>query len=213
MKPFYRFAHIIVRAFLKCLYRLKVYGLENVQSSGAIIASSHVSFYDPPIIAASWPQELHFLAREPLFHVPVLSFLIRHLNSHPVSGDQTDIKSFRTLCNLINSGKQVVIFPEGERSYDGEILPMKNGVAMLALRCDAPIVPTYIHGAFEVWDRMKSLPKPWGHFTCVFGTPISPKSFASMPKKEAQLALSKKMGESIAALKKWVEEGSKGTPP
>jgi len=68
MTLFYRFSLFCSCFIFKCLYRHKVYGLEHFQHGRALIASNHLSFYDPPLIAASLPDELHFLAKETLFH-------------------------------------------------------------------------------------------------------------------------------------------------
>src|SRR5579872_4086840 len=93
------------KIFFKVLYRHQVYGREHTHRGAAIIAGNHTSFYDPPILAISWPEEVHFLARETLFDFPLFGALIRALNTHPVSGDASDIKVFKTICAQLKEEK------------------------------------------------------------------------------------------------------------
>src|SRR4029077_3846224 len=117
--------------FFKLVYRHKVYGREHFYKGAAIIASNHSSYYDPPILAISWPEEVHFLAREGLFKNPLFGGLIRKLNSHPVSGDASDIKVFKLICSLLAEGKKIILFPEGKRGDTDALDTLKPGIAML----------------------------------------------------------------------------------
>lgn len=201
MKPFFRFTTLLLWIFFHLFYRCKIYGTKNPIRGSAIIAPNHTSFFDPPIIGMAWPEETHFLARASLFKPFYMGWLLRSLNSHPVEGSSQDIQSFKILCRLLSEGKKVVIFPEGERSHDGELLTIKSGVAMLALRMKSPIIPTYIEGAYEAWPRDSRFPKLGSKITCIFGEPIPIEPYLGMPKKEAQEAISKRVQEEIIKLK------------
>lgn len=211
MAPLYRLVLILSWCILRGLYRYKVYGLEHFVKRAAIIAPNHTSYMDPPIVAVSWPEEVHFLAKETLFRSH-FGRLISALNSHPVKGDVADLGVFKTLVQLLKEGKQVVVFPEGGRT-DGTLQPIKPGIGMLALRGQAAIVPTYIAGAFEVWSRDRKFPKPFGKVSCVFGTPIPSESFAHLEKKQAQEEIAKALTSAILNLKAWLEAGAHGVPP
>lgn len=187
-------------------YGLRIYGTQNITRGKAIIAPNHTSFYDPPIICAAWPEETHYLARSSLFNKPFLKSLITRLNAHPVSGTAQDLQSFKTVCDLLNKNQKVVIFPEGERSDDGQLREIKTGVAMLAMRCQCPIIPTYIQGAFDAWPKQRRWPRPWGKITCIFGKPIYIDEYASLPKKEAQQAISLRLQHEIEQLKQQLEK-------
>lgn len=197
----------------KIFYRLKIYGLEHYYPRGAILAANHTSFLDPPIVSVAWPEEVHFLARESLFRNKLFGKLIRSLNSHPVSGDAGDISVMKTICSLLVEGKKVVLFPEGTRSKNGELQPLKAGIAMLVSKSQSAVIPVYVDGAYKVWGRGKKLPRPFGKVTCVFGTAIRWESFSHLDKKEGQRQLLEKLSESILALKKWLQDGAQGIPP
>ena len=134
MRGVYRWVCLSVRAILKIFYRLRVYGLSHFRSGAAVIAANHASFFDPPVISVSCPEEVHFLAREPLFRIPVLGKIIRVLNSHPVSRDASDAHTFRVLIQLLHEGQKVILFPEGSRSLDGNLKPLEKGLSFLVYK-------------------------------------------------------------------------------
>lgn len=198
---FYRFVRFCIKIYFKVFYRFKVYGVENLPPGPAIIAPNHTSFYDPPIIAISCKEEVYFLARGTLFDHVLFGTLIRHLNAYPVTGTAQDLSSLKLICRLLKESKKVVIFPEGIRSSDGELSEIKSGIGMLSQRSMAPIVPTYIHGAYEVWNNTRKFPKLFGKISCVFGKPIYPSDFQGFDKKEAQEKIALSIENAIAVLK------------
>jgi 1-acyl-sn-glycerol-3-phosphate acyltransferase len=213
MGCFYRLIFFFCWSWSKLFYRHKVYGLEHFYPKGAIIAANHTSFLDPPLIAISWPEEVHFLARETLFRNWFFGKLIRALNAHPVSGGSGDIGVFRMACELLGEGKKVILFPEGTRAAQDQLGEIKPGVGVLVARSKTAIIPTYLKGPYEVWNRHRKFPKLFGKTVCVFGSPILWESYAHLDKKEAQDAIVHKVESSLKALRRWVEDGAEGTPP
>jgi len=213
MRFIYRFTLFVFWCLFKIFYRYKVYGLEHYVKRAAIIAPNHNSYLDPPITAISWPEEVHFLAKEELFKPFLFGRFIKHLNSHPVKGDVSDVSVFKTIIQLLKEGKQLILFPEGGR-MDGEISEIKPGIGMLVMRAKAAIVPTYLHGTYENWGKEQKLPKFFGKkCACVFGTPILWESFAHLEKRKAQEEIAKILSNSLHALKEWYDSGAKGIPP
>ena len=213
MSWLYRVILFLAWSFFKIFYRHRVHGQENLYTDAAIIAGNHSSYYDPPILAISWPEEVHFLAREGLFKNPLFGGLIRKLNAHPISGDASDIGVFKLVCKLLAEGKKIILFPEGKRGDTEDLDALKPGIALLVSRSKSAVIPAYIHGTFKIWPHFRKAPKFWGHTACVFGSPILWSEFAHLDKREAQKALTEKLAESINALKQWYIKGAKGTPP
>lgn len=209
----YKTVLFLTWALFKILYRHRVYGYEHFYPKAAVIAANHTSFLDPPAVSISWPQEVHFLARESLFKNPLFGRFIRALNSHPISGDAGDAIVFKTIMKLLDEGRKIILFPEGTRSDNDELGPIKPGIALLISRTNSAIIPAYVHGTYQIWSRQRLFPKLWGKTACVFGTPILWESYAHLEKKEAQKAVADKLRDSILALRKWYESGAKGTPP
>lgn len=213
MKLIYLCARSLAKLIFLTAYGLKVYGLEHFFRGAAIIAPNHTSYYDPPLIGAAWPEETFFLARKSLFNKFFLGFLIRNLNAYPVTGTAGDLSSIKLICNLLKEDKKVVIFPEGIRSFNGQMTTIKSGIGMLAMKCECPIIPVYIDGCYEAWNRSRRFPRMWGNIACVFGSPISSTRFLQLDKKTAQEEMAKEVKRSIEALKTWYKNGAKGTPP
>jgi 1-acyl-sn-glycerol-3-phosphate acyltransferase len=199
--------------FFKIFYRNKIYGAENFYPGAAILAANHASFYDPPLLSISTPYEVHFLARKTLFDPFLFGSLIRKLNAHPVSGKAQDVAVFKTIVRLMREGKKVIIFPEGTRSKDGNLRPIKPGIAMLISRTDAAVIPAYLHGTYDIWSCHRKLPKLWGKTACVFGTPLHFTWDSSRDSKEQQEEISKRIEDAILHLKQWYEKGAIGSPP
>lgn len=210
---FYRLASSTALLLFKLLYRHKVYGVKHFCPGGAIVAPNHVSYFDPPIVAASAPDELHFLAKEDLFKHPLFGKVIRALNSHPVKGSAGDIGVLKLVCQLLSEGKKVLLFPEGKRSNSGELEPLKPGIALLVARSKAAVIPTYIHGSLSIWSRSRRFPKLWGKSACVFGSPIFYNAFDHLEKRAAQEQFTRHLASSILCLKQWYEQGAVGEPP
>ncbi len=213
MKPFYAFCRAITKFLFILLYRHKTYGMEHIPKGRAIIAPNHVSFYDPPLIGISCPEEIHFLAKDMLFEKTWLGPIIRRLNAFPVSGNVSDLKTIKSLVYLLQEGEKITIFPEGFRTFDGKLAPIKPGIALIAMRAKAPIVPAYIHGAFEVWPRKSRFPKLWGRTFVVFGSPIDPEDYRDLDKKQAQQAITDEIKKGIEKLMDWHAAGAIGSPP
>lgn len=213
MKLFYWFTRSIFNAFFYTLYRHQVYGLEHIPKGPAIIAPNHASFFDPPIIAASCPEEVYFLARKSLFEHFFLGTMIKNLNAFPVNMASQDLSAFKLIFRLLQEQKKVVIFPEGIRTLDGDLSKIKPGIGMICMKSRSPVIPVYIHGAFGIWPRNQRLPKITGKTACVFGTPLKWEEFSELDKKSAQEALAKKLYDSIFSLRKWFLNGAQGQPP
>ena len=149
---FYQAIILVFYAFFKLFYKYRIYGLEHAFKGGAIIASNHVSFFDPPVLCVSYPEEVHLLGRETLFK-SWFGFCIRKLNTHPVKGDVNNLEVMKTVCKLLKNGKKVVLFPEGTRSHDDKLGAIKPGIGMLIARTETAILPAYIHGNYDIWPR------------------------------------------------------------
>jgi len=168
----YKFSYLIAHWIFRIFYRIKVYGIENVPEGKAIIAPNHSSFLDPPAVGTTLPFESHSLAQKYLFKIPVLKKLLPKLCSHPVTGTAVDKEVIKTVVSVLIKGKKVLIFPEGARSKDGKIAPLKKGIGLIASMANCPVVPTIIVGAYKIWPRSKRFPKPWGKISVVYGKPL-----------------------------------------
>ena len=213
MKRSYWIVYSLVRWFFKRFFHLQIYGVSHLRPGPGLIAANHCSFYDPPVLSISCPEEVHFLGKESLFRVPLLGRLIRILNTHPISRSATDIGTLKQVLQLLKEGKKLIIFPEGARSPDGRLQPLERGLAFLTQKSGCTVFPAYLHGTFEAWPASQKCPKLHGRMACIFGSPIEWEEFAPLPKKEAMDAMTYRCEEALRALKIWFHSGAQGTPP
>lgn len=172
-----------VRAIAKWLFfkgwgGLEVRGLHNVPRKGSlIVAPNHVSHLDPPVIACSLPRKITFMAKGELFR-GVLGRLISSLGAFPVTRGEGDIESMRKAIHLLEEGQAVLIFPEGTRGDGVSMLPINRGVAMLAKRTGAAVLPVGIVGTHKTWPKGRSKPRR-GKVVVCFGEPFGYAEIAS----------------------------------
>jgi len=159
------------------LFRLRAYGQERLpKRGGALLLANHQSYADPVLLGVPSPRRLAFMAREPLFRNPVFGALIRALGAFPVRQGKPDKSAIRLAVDLLRSGRLLVLYPEGTRTPDGAVLPIKGGFRLLVRRAGVPVIPVALQGAFEAWPRSRRLPRP-GRIRVLFGRPIPPSEF------------------------------------
>lgn len=166
----YRIAHILVGLVLKIFFRMSSEEVEKVPNGGAIIASNHISLWDPPLLGCVLPRhrKLHMMAKEELFSIPVFSWIIRQLGAFPVRRGMADRNAIRTAVRLLADDQLMGIFPEGTRSKTGALGNPLPGMAMIALKAGVPVVPAVIIGTNKVLCDGHILPR----FFVKFGEPV-----------------------------------------
>ena len=196
-------ARTIARSFT----RVRIEGaLDEIPSSGPVIlAANHISNADPVILGAwltkSLGRRIHWLGKKELFEWPVIGWVARNGGIHPVDRAAADVDALRTAQRVLVEGQVLMIFPEGTRSPTGELQPPKDGLAMLALRTDAPIVPIGISNTDRVWPKGQLLPRPGGHATMRIGRPfrLSDELPEGLDRKSAKKAATELIMRRIAA--------------
>ncbi len=148
MRPYYSAARLFASGCCRALTGWDVRGRHHIpRRGGVVVASNHISFWDPPLIGAAVPRELCFLAREDLFRVPGLGPLIRSVNAIPIRRGVADLSGLSRARERLREGVALLMFPEGSRMQDGELHPARPGVGMMAVLTDVPIVPCCITGS------------------------------------------------------------------
>jgi len=171
---FYYFAKYLAWLLLKLFWRFEVKGMENIPKNGAlIVAANHTSNMDPLILGAAFNRKMHFIAKKEVFNNFIGNYISRKLNAFPVDRDKIDIKALKHALNVLQKNEVLGIFPEGSRSFNGELQDFKLGIIRIAIKTGAPILPVGIDGAYQIYPRGKILPKLFIHkITLQFGLPI-----------------------------------------
>ena len=170
----YRFIRWIARHLLIRFFTggMRVVGAEKVPKIGPVIlAPNHVSFFDPPVVSCASPRVVVFMAKEELFKPPVFGPLIRSLNAYPVKRGKGDTSAVRLALSELNDGSTLILFPEGTRGDGKTLLPMQAGVALLAQKTGASVVPVGICGTHKILPKGAKLPR-FSRLKIVFGKPF-----------------------------------------
>ena len=159
----------MLRLLLGVLFGLTVRGRENVpRRGGIIIACNHISNLDPPVLGSAVPRPVSFMAKSELFTTGAGAFFMPRLGAFPVNRRGVDTDALRTALAELDGGKAVIVFPEGTRSHDGKMLPLKAGIGLIAARAGVPVVPAFIWGTDNPGRALARSPR----FTVGFDRPI-----------------------------------------
>ena len=161
---FYSIVRAIAWIILKIFWRMEIIGIENLpESGGLIIASNHVSYLDPAVLAASVNRKIYFIAKKEIFKNTFISFILKNVNAFPVDRKNIDIIAFKKAINILREEKVLGIFPEGTRSSNGELQELKLGAIKIALKTGIPILPVGISGTHEIYPRGIKFPILFKH--------------------------------------------------
>ena len=163
-----RFFLPMLRAAAPALCKIEVEGLENVPRQGsASLMINHISYLDPIVVTASIPFRYTIsLSKIENFRIPVVGWFLRQWGHFPIHRGGYDRKALMQTIALLQSGQLVLMAPEGTR-HAGGLQPGKDGLAYVATKSDAVIVPTAICGAENWKSRMKRLRRAYAKV--VFG--------------------------------------------
>ncbi len=172
----YELARLILIAWFRPFHGVRFRAVDNVPDIGPmILAPNHVSYYDPPLIAAGIPHRVRFMAWDALFRVPVLRSILLGYGAYPVKLKSADKGAVVQTLKILRNEEVVMIFPEGTRGDTGELLPFEQGPARLAIQTGAAIVPVTILGAFEAWPLTQILPRLFRPINIKYHAPVFPK--------------------------------------
>ena len=157
----------------RALGGIRVIHGERMPPEGAVlVAPTHFSYLDPPLMGASTKRCIAFMAKEELFKTPVLGFLCRSVNAFPIKRGAGDIEAIRIAMGILQSGKAMLIFPEGTRGRGEYLGKMTPGVAMLAKKTGAKVIPAAIIGTHKVLAKGSNKIKR-GRMTVIYGEPFT----------------------------------------
>ena len=203
------------RALAWLFLGFRVKGLENIpKQSPFLLCPNHQSYLDPFLLVSALPlrtiRDLFFVGASEYFATPLRQRVARLLHVAPVDPDTRLVRAMQAGAFGLKHGKVLVLFPEGERSIDGEVKAFRKGAAILSALLQTPIVPAAFDGVFDVWPRNRafrwSALLPWKRtkITLHLGpilAPQAPPSGSSGAQMEAQYAVSaQKLREVVVGM-------------
>ena len=199
LRPVYFGGYWLTRILSWLLFRPRIVGRENVpRQGGFIMASNHISYYDPPLIGSWQKRRLYFFAKQELFRNRFFGAVLRACNSLPVRRGTIDRQAIKLAVGIIHQGYGLAFFPEGTRSLTDQFLPAKPGLGVVANAAECPIVPVYLHGSNRLMDCLRRRTR----LTIIYGEPFPADWVMSFPQdKSGFQALADAVMERVAALR------------
>ncbi|KYH33043.1 1-acyl-sn-glycerol-3-phosphate acyltransferase [Moorella mulderi DSM 14980] len=179
LQVFYQFAKFACYLFLRFFCRWEVQGRENFPLEGPVIViANHISYLDPVAVGVAAPRMVRFMAKEELFHIPVVNWIIKGLHAFPVRRGRSDRAALKAALEVLHDGQVLGMFPEGTRSKDGRLLPFQHGAALLALKTGAPLLPVAIKNTNRVFRG--------GRIKVIIGQPLKFKTTGPSTPQQVQ---------------------------
>ena len=205
MNPVYRFFHSFAGFCFWLGFRRKIHNREILDANkhtGALLASNHVSYLDPPLVGTACRHTIYFLARKTLFRFKFSGWLFPRLHAIPVDQERPDMASLRRIIKLVKAGRQVALFPEGERTLDGKIKEAAPGTGLVVAKSRPLIIPMRIFGAYEAMPRGRSAWIRFEQVHLVVGKPFrfTDEELDAATGREGYQQLADRVMEKIAAI-------------
>jgi long-chain acyl-CoA synthetase len=192
-------------------FQLKLSGLEKIPQKGPyILSSNHQSYLDPAVLAAVLPREAlvngFAVGTSEIFGSGIMRQVARALRVVVVDPDANLVPAMRAGAFGLRHGRNLVLYPEGERSIDGTPRTFKKGAAILSIHMQVPIVPIAIEGFHEAWPRGKRF-QGFKPLKMMFGDPIYPPP-ESEASEQAYAELMSRVRDRVVAM--WEELRGEG---
>src|SRR6266571_35524 len=198
-----RAASLSAKLLFGCVAHIRVLRRENAEGTGGfLLASNHISHFDPVIISSVVHRKIDWMAMAEFFPVPVIGLFLRAVDAFPAARDRADRKTIRTAIERLKNGRIVGVFPEGGiRDGAGSLLqgaPVRAGASTLAHMAGVPIVPCVILGSDRLYAKRSWLPLRRTPVWIAFGQPIS--HFPELKKSVARARIEQELADGFQRL-------------
>lgn len=158
-----------VRFIVGLVARIEVVGRDHVPASGPyVIVANHTDWKDPPAVSIALGTPIRWMAKIEVFDYPIIGFLLRGVGNFSIRRGESDRRAIGLAIRVLEAGLPLGIFPEGHRSETGALLRGQPGIALLAERSDALIVPCGIVGTRTAMPHLPRRTEVTLHFGPAF---------------------------------------------
>ncbi len=189
-----------IALFLHLWVRVEATGLEHIDNGrGGLFVMNHQTFLDPLLVAVLLHRPVSFLARDSLFRVPLLGWLLRQTWVIPISRESVRGGSIRAAVERMESGFLVGIFPEGTRSSGESVKAFRPGFLAIVRRTGQPVYPVAIAGADRILPRGAWFVRP-GRVRIAYGCPLLPGEIDQLLNSGDERVQAEAMRQRVATL-------------
>lgn len=154
-KEFYHKVHIIMQKLMKILYKLEVYGINNIPTdTNYLLVGNHIHILDSLLLLTYNDDYIRFMVDNKLYRYKLWKWFFKKAGTFGINPDKTDLKAIKETLKLLKNGENVAIFPEGH-THDKDIdLEYKSGIAKISRITNVPIVPFGIYGSYKPFHEL-----------------------------------------------------------
>lgn len=150
----YWFLRWLVGLLVRPWARVEAEGLERIPAEGPfLLIVNHQSVLDPILVQVLCPRLVHSMTKSTQFDRPFFRWILPRIAAFPTRRYRVDPQAVRVALRHLDRGDAVGIYPEGERSWDGVLKPLRRGSVRLILKAGVPVVPCGVSGSYGVWPR------------------------------------------------------------
>ena len=187
-KTAYKIIQGILGVIFRPLFLFEIRGLENVpEGDGYIVCANHKSMWDPVFLTITLKEPINYMGKKELFENKIFNKIARGLGAFPVDRNNMDIRTLKDSIKRIKEGQILGIMPEGTRTKNIDRENMKDGVAYIALKAEADILPVEIVSKF----------RPFSKTYIYIKKPIKIDRYQDMKSKEAMVKVTDKLFSEI----------------
>lgn len=196
---FWLICQTVIQGFFGIWLRYRAVGVDRIPTTGGgLLLCNHQSYLDPLLVGLHLARPVSYLARNTLFAVPILGRILRITHVMSLNRDGGSSAAIREALKRMDEGFLVGIFPEGTRSADGHLGPLKHGFAAILRRTDLPVIPVGIAGANRALGRGSWFLKPC-RVCVVYGEPLPREEIARLNERGRERELVELVRTRIAA--------------
>lgn len=197
---------LILKFFFRVIFSLTVKGRENIPKAGPfVVVSNHVSYLDAFYVVCALPYKMllntYFVGFGDIFNHPLISWAVRFNRLIPIDTNLNLAETLRACSYVLEKGKILVYFPEGQRSIDGKPKEFRKGIGILAKEANVRILPVYLEGAYKAWPRTRPLPLP-SPVTVKIGGCLEVSRLPLREGEDPYVAIAESLKEKISELEK-----------
>jgi len=212
--PLWYWLQVLARSLFTVWFRYRARGVDRVpERGGVLLLINHQSFLDPLLVGLPLSRPVCYLARDSLFRNPAIRWLFGKTYVIPINRQAAAASSIRAAVGRLREGHVVGMFPEGTRSEDGQLGPLKSGFLLVVRRAQVPVCPVAVAGSRHAMPRNAWFVRP-RRCHVVFGEPLAFEEIERYCRdggeEEAVARIRDRMDECRREAEAWLQEAAGG---